>query len=478
VKRVRVAVALVAVGTATVVGISLLTPAGANPALPVLVSANPVDYTPTIAGNACLSDDVADASCRRVRDITRLGDRVYVGGLIGAVTDKTTGTTGTYGNAMMFNAKTGQVSTSFAPKFTGATGSAQEGQVHAVERSTDGKSVYFGGEFKQVDGVTSRGLIRWDVATNRRATLFTPNIGADGKTSRVYDAKYFCGRLWVAGDFTSAGGVARTALVSLDPTSGKATNEVNLLIGGTSGANSGPTRITKIAPSPDCKRVVLIGNFTQIANHVRYQVAVVNVSPTKAPARLAAWDAPFHLRASEAGVGGAGACGGTALTTWPRDVDWAPDGTWWALAGTGGNKAYPALCDSVSRWTNNDNPDSRPVWINYTGGDTFLSVRVSGQHVYVGGHFRVLDHVVYRQGVRVASTDHEHYGLAAISATYTSGMSVSGWNDGTTTGRGGGWSAMLVNPGAKGTAAGLWVGGDADTILGEGGKRIALLPLP
>jgi hypothetical protein len=36
---------------------------------------------------------------------------------------------------------------------------------------------------------------------------------------------------------------------------------------------------------------------------------------------------------------------------------------------------------------------------------------------------------------------------------------------------------MLATPGAKGTASGLWVGGDADTIKGETGKRIALLPL-
>ena len=50
----------------------------------------------------------------------------------------------------------------------------------------------------------------------------------------------------------------------------------------------------------------------------------------------------------------------------------------------------------MSRWTNNDSTNAEPVWINYTGGDTFLSVRSPAQHVYVGGHFRVLDHVVYR----------------------------------------------------------------------------------
>ena len=69
-KRARVAVAVMVTGLAAVLGISLLTPSGgATPALPARVSDNPVDYTPIISGNACLSDDTADGTCRRVRDI-------------------------------------------------------------------------------------------------------------------------------------------------------------------------------------------------------------------------------------------------------------------------------------------------------------------------------------------------------------------------------------------------------------------------
>jgi hypothetical protein len=476
VKRARVAVSIAAVGVATAVGISLLTPAGANPALPTLVSDNPANWTPAISGNACLSDDVADETCRRVRDITRIGDQVWAGGIIDSVTDRTTGSTGTYGNAVSFNARTGAVRTDFRPMFTGAGGRIQDGQVHAVERSTGGTTVWFGGEFKQVNGVANKGLIRWDVATNRQYTAFNARIGTDNKSSRVYDVKYFCNRLWVAGDFTKVGDVTRTALVSLDPTTGTVTNQVNLGISGTANSTAGPTRVMKIAPSPNCSRVVIVGNFTRIAGHERYQVAVLNVSPTTGNATLAPWYSPLHLRASQPGVG-TSACG-TAQPAWVRDVDWAPDGTWWALAGTGGHHPYPALCDSVSRWTNNDSTDARPVWINYSGGDTFLSVRVTGQHVYVGGHFKELDEAVYRNGRKVGFTGHEHYGLGVIAATASSGMSVPGWNDGSTTGRGGGWSAMLVNPGPSGTASGLWVGGDADTIKGEGGKRVALLPLP
>lgn len=475
-KRARVAVAVGAVGIATVLGITLLTPSGGATAVPMpaRVKDNPVDYTPAINGTFCLSDDVADDTCRRVRGIARVGDTVWAGGVIDSVTDKTTGATGTYGNAIAFNAKTGAVRKDFAPKFTGATGRVTDGQVQAVERSSGGTAVYFGGDFKQLNGVPNKGLVRWDVRTNTHFTQFNPRIGSDNKSARVYDVKYFCGHLWAAGDFTQVGGVNRTAIVSLDPTTGAVTNDVNLGVEGVSSPTAGPTRVIRIAPSPDCKKAVLIGNFRSVGGHERYQVAVVNIATTGV-ASLSAWYSPSSLRAGQVGVG-ANPCS-EALPSYVRDVDWAPDSTWWALATTGGNHPYPALCDSVSRWTANENGDARPVWVNYSGGDTFLVVRVTGPNVYVGGHFRELDHVVYRNGVKVPSVGHTHYGLGIINGSSASAMSVSGWNDGTTTGRGAGWSAMLSYPGANGTAAGLWVGGDDGTIKGEKGKRIALLPL-
>lgn len=475
-KRARVAVAVGAAGIATVLGITLLSPSGgATPApLPSLVKDNPVDYTPVINGTACLSDDVADDTCRRVRDITRIGDTVWAGGVIDSVTDKTSGQTGSYGNAVSFNAKSGIVRPAFRPLFTGATGRVVDGQVQAVERSTFGTTIWFGGEFKQLNGVANKGLVRWDVATNKQFTQFNPRIGSDNKTAKVYDVKYFCGHLWVAGDFTQVGGVNRTAIVSLDPTTGAVTSEVNLGMNGVSSPDAGPTRVTRIAPSPDCKKAVIIGNFRSVGGHERYQVAVLNIAAT-GKASLSTWYSPSSLRASQLGIG-ATPCG-ASLPTYVRDVDWAPDGTWWALGTTGGDRPYPALCDSVSRWTNNESTDAKPVWINYTGGDTILSVRVVGQQVYVGGHFRELDHAVYRNGTKIASVGHTHYGLGVINASFLSGMSIAGWNDGDTTGRGGGWSAMLPNPGANGTASGLWVGGDDGTIKGEKGKRVALLPL-
>lgn len=471
----RVAVAVGAVGVAVVLGVGLLpSSGGAAAALPRIVSSNPVDYTPNIVGGSC--EDVTDLSlCRRVNDIARIGNTVWVGGVIDTVRNPNGSSAGTYSNALSFDALTGAVNTTFRPIFTGATDQIQDGPVNAVERSTDGSALWFGGEFKKVNGTAAKGLVRWNVATNSLSTTFQPRIGADNKTARVHDIKFFCGRLWVAGDFTSAGGVTRTALVSLDPTTGAATNHVNIAITGTASATAGPTRVYRIAPSPNCQRVVITGNFTRVAGIERYQVAMLNVSTTGV-ASLAPWYGLTSLRASHPGYG-ATPC--TSQPAWTRDVDWAPDGTWWALVGTGGGTGtYPALCDSVSRWTNNDDTHAIPVWVNYSEKDTFLSVRVTGAHVYVGGHFRSLDAAVYRKGVKVYSGPaHAHAGLGVIQATYSSGMAVPGWNDGAVTTRGAGWGAMLVTTGDTRHAAGLWVGGDSDQISGETGKRVALLPL-
>lgn len=474
-KRSRIAVLAVAAVAAAALGVSLLpSSGGAAPALPKLVSDNPVDYTPNVVGNDCFTG-TDPTLCRRVNDIARIGNTVWAGGVIGTVRNANGSLSGTYGNALAFDALTGTVNTAFKPIFTGATNNIYDGPVNAVERSSGGTAVWFGGEFKKLNGATARGLVRWNVATNSLYTAFRPNIGADLKTSRVYDVKYFCGRLWVAGDFTNAGGVNRTALVSLDPTTGAATNHVNLNITGTASAAAGPTRVYRIAPSPNCKRVVITGNFTKVAGVERYQVAMLNVSTTGV-ASLAPWYGLASLRASQPGLG-ATPC--TSQPAWTRDVDWAPDGTWWALVGAGGGTGtYPALCDSVSRWTNNDNTHAVPVWVNYSQKDSFLSVRVTGAHVYVGGHFRSLDVAVYRNGVKVYSGPaHEHYGLGVIAATLTSGMSISGWNDGAVTGRGSGWGAMLVTTGDSRHAAGLWVGGDSGLLKGENGRRVALLPL-
>ena len=326
--------------------------------------------------------------------------------------------------------------------------------------------------------MAAKGLVRWDVASNSLYPAFKPAIGADNKTAKVYDVKYFCGRLWVAGDFTSAGGVTRTALVSLDPTTGAATNHVNLDITGTASANAGPTRVYKIAPSPNCRRVVIIGNFTKIGGRERYQVAVLNVSPTTGVASLAPWYSPYHLRASQPGVG-ATPCSPDTVPVWGRDIDWAPDGTWWALAT---HRRPPPVPDALrlGQPVDEQRQPGRATGVDQLQRRGHLPQRPGDRRARVrrrplqgarprrlpAGQEGLLRTRTARTTGSASSTRHSPAGCP--SRPGTTGRPPAGARAGRRC-----WSPA----GGPGSAAGLWVGGDSDLIRGETGKRIALLPL-
>lgn len=86
-------------------------------------------------------------------------------------------------------------------------------------------------------------------------------------------------------------------------------------------------------------------------------------------------------------------------------LDWSPDGNFFSVTATGqipdrtsdiwyarrGNNNNPntTVCDGVGRFSVAD--PTRPVWINYTGGDSVWSVADTGSAVYVAGHFKWLD---------------------------------------------------------------------------------------
>jgi WD40 repeat protein len=468
-----------------------LSPARAGDlALPGLVTDQPAGYTPNVVGGACYDPTVA-TQCRQVHAYARLGDTIFVGGSIDVVRKANGTSAGTFGNVFAVNLTSGAVDASFHPLLKGTHG-VYDGTVNAMVVSPDGTSLFIGGDFRTVNGVTARGLIKWNLATNSLDTTFSPRIGADGSSTSVTSLAWVGQELWVGGYFTSAGGASRRALASLDPLTGAATSSVNLGIsGGSSSSAAGPMSVLKVALSPNGQRAVIIGNFTGVAGQIRYQVAVLNVSATGA-ASLAVWAAPFNTKASQYGVGSQ-AC--TAdKSVWVRDVDWSPDGTYFVLAGTGGGHYYPSLCDSLSRWPvpadpTGDSSNVFPQWINYTNADTFLSVVTDGTYVYAGGHQKSMNYRVYRGNGSTAprlayqdTTTHTedgttysgevHFGLAAVVASPSSGLAVPTWNAGTSTERGKGWSAMMIVP------SGLLVGGDVSNIQGDSGHRMGYFPLP
>ena len=110
------------------------------------------------------------------------------------------------------------------------------------------------------------------------------------------------------------------------------------------------------------------------------------------------------------------------------------------VVATGG-PASGSLCDTAARWeTNGSGTAVQPTWVDYTGGDTLLSVAVTGAAVYVGGHERWLNN---RHGSRLGQAGAvPRPGLAALDPA--NGMPFS-WNPGRNP-RGAGAYAVYATP--------------------------------
>ena len=165
-------------------------------------------------------------------------------------------------------------------------------------------------------------------------------------------------------------------------------------------------------------------------------------------------------------------CSVTTIPAYLRDVDFAPDGNWFALVATGGIAptgtvgtvivAVVAIALAARFETWNLAP-VRPTWINYTGGDTLHSVAATDKGVYVQGHQRWLDNPLGKDNAGPGAVSRE--GIGAINNS--TGKALD-WNP--TKDRGIGGKDLLI------TARGLWVGSDTQRIGNELHARRALLP--
>jgi len=433
-----------AVTGAVTAALALSATAYAGMAQPSLVSTNPVNYTPQLAGDTVVSHP-ATYALEQSADGT-----VYVGGTFDSVLAG--GVTVVRPNFVAFNATTGALS-SLAPNVNGP--------VWAI-RAYNG-SVYIGGEFTSVNGILAHGLAKIDAATGVVDTGFKAPGG------QVHDMQIVNGRVIVGGTFTKH-------LAALDPATGVDHGYINVPISGTcvnnaacgtagSPATNQPTDVYRFAVSSDGTRLVGIGNFT--APHPR--AFMVDLGATSAT--LDAWYyAPF-----------AHSC--ILPKTYPaylRDVDFSPDGSYFVVVATGyvvqGNN--PALlgtdvCDAAARFETNIPNQAKATWINYTGGDTLHSTSVTGAAVYVQGHNRWMDNAGGKDFCVPGCFGDPAFGpgspgIQALDPA--TGKAIRTWTAPKTRGVGG--KDLLA------TNLGLWVGSDGKQISGETHQSLALLPLP
>ncbi|MFI5836798.1 hypothetical protein ACIA5A_24265 [Micromonospora sp. NPDC051300] len=419
--------------------VALAVAGGAFPAVP----AHAVNAThATVVGTkpAAWTPHALDGTVYR---ILQIGDRVYLAGSFTKVRNANTTAQLAMPRLVAFHADTGRIDTTFKPVVNGT--------VKALAASADGRSLYLGGAFTTVNGVAAPRVARVDAATGARVAGFAPAA----LNNQVNDMRLVGARLLVGGAFQTVGGVTRRALAALDATTGAADASVNLRLEGPRVTTTGVTASVKVEAmdvSADGRRLVVVGNFSSVAGQARHQLAVANLTATGAT--LSGWSTTRYQPQCA-----------KSMPTYLRGVDISADGTWFVAVTTGA--AFPGtLCDAAARFEfGTEIAGKQPTWVNYTGGDTLLSVAVTGAAVYVGGHQRWLDNPSGRNSAGPGAVSRP--GVGAIHPT--TGKALA-WNP--TKDRGVGTADLYA------TDRGLWLGSDTVTVAGEYHARVAFLPLP
>jgi PKD repeat protein len=385
----------------------------------------------------------------RVFAITQVGDTVLAGGSFTQVQPVNRSATYDLPYVVAFDAATGAVNTAFAPQL--------DGTVETLLPGPTPGTVYVGGAFNTIAGVKAKGLVLLDVADGSRVAGFrsVPMNGVVQAVRRVGD------RLFVGGTFTLIGGQARGGIASMSATTGvvdsfvTSTVQTNHSWTPTNGWDRAAVGVFKLDVSPDGSRMVAIGNFKTVDGLTRDQVVMWDLTGPAAVVRPD-WRArgyePLCSRSYDSYV---------------RDVDFAPDGSYFVVATTGA-PVSGTLCDTAARFETADSGDDvRPTWVAFTGGDTLLSVAVTGPAVYVGGHQRWMNNPDGRD--RAGGGAVPRPGIAALDPV--NGMPLT-WNPGRNP-RGAGAYALYAS------ATGLWVGSDTEWIGDFDHKRdrIAFFPL-
>lgn len=411
-----------AVLAAVVTAAAVTTPAGPAVAGP-LPDEVPSRATPDIENGATYA-------------ITQVGDKIIVGGTFSAVKDRDSSTLLNRDLLFAFDASTGRVDTGFAPDIDGK-------KVSALLPGPNDHSVYVGGRFTSVDGANRRHLALVDTDTGEVVTSFDP----PSFNRPVRTLRKTAGQLLVGGVFTAVGGGDRNGLASVDAVTGVRNSYLDVALkghhnwDGEDGHAKGGVGATAMDLSPDGSTLAVVGNFTTADGLARDQIVRISLGADDASV-----DEDWSTDAYE------DECNERMFDGYVRDVDVSADGTYFAVATSGGYGGPSSACDATARFEMSATGSVDPTWVDFTGADTLYSVHAAPDVVYIGGHQRWLNNHDGHDDPGPGAVPRP--GIGALDAR--TGVPVS-WNPGRHP-RGVGARALFA------TDSGLYVGSDTDYI--------------
>jgi Ricin-type beta-trefoil lectin domain/Domain of unknown function (DUF5122) beta-propeller len=436
-------------------------------ALPDLVSATPVSWTPNVfAGSPSCDTQWFGSNCTLSTVYATAvvnGEVVVAGAFTQACAPGpasagycTPGTTVTRNDIFAYQPGTGTIDPGFVPVL-------DRGPVYALAAGP-GNTVYAAGAFTTVNGTSHAGVVQLSVAPGSPGDGQVVSAFAGQVQGTVNAVAYQGNALYAGGQFSSADGAPSTGLVRLNATTGAADNSFGFTLG--SQATGTSLQVTTLALTPDGSHLAVGGSFLQVNGQSRPRLALISTGGSLgATATLANWSAPIMANNCK------------KEHNYVRDIDFSSDGSFFVVVDSGYEPAggSPGICDAAARFeTGATDTKVPPVWINFTGGDTIQSVAVAGAIVYLGGHERWVNnecgsnHVCEDNAVLVN-------GIAAIDAN--TGLALPWWQPGTT--RGVGVESLTPVPAGtvSGFGGGLLVGTDVQTIGGTFHGENALFPL-
>lgn len=402
------------------------TATGGSASHSVIVSEDPVDWTPHILG----PEDY------QVEALAQIGDRIYVGGKFKHIQEA--GSTEILRRRWLFayDAETGAIDPAFHPRI--------DARVNAIAVAPKGNAIFVGGEFHFINGESRDYLAKLDAATGAPVETFGTRL-----YDSVRDLVVRGNTLYVAGEFEKVTGEPRYGLAALDPQTGDV--RPNLAIPFTDQRKGPEAVVRKIDVTPDGSKLVAIGNFTKVDGLDRTELAVLNLSTS--PARVADWQTDEWKDACI-----------PSEDYYTRDVDISPDGTYFVTVSIG-YWYEETLCDTAARWElDRTGSDIHPTWVDSTGGDSLISVAVTGTAVYVGGHQRWMNNP-YTTGEPGPGAV-PRSGIAALDPI--NGLPFS-WNPGRARGNG-----VFVQ---YSSSEGLFLGSDTTQLAGEYHSKFGFFPV-
>jgi len=345
-------------------------------------ASSPAQAVATVASSPIPSDG-ADG---RVNALARVGDRVYIGGDFSSA-----GGQPRAGLAAL-DATSGQVITTWRADVNGA--------VEALAPSSDGATLYVGGEFTTVSGVIRRHVAAVSTSTGGVGAWNPSALGGP-----VLALATLGGHVYVGGKFTSIGSVERRYLAAVS-SSGAMDLGFDAQLDG---------NVWALKLSPDDGTLYAGGQFHSAAGQTRAHLAAL--SP--ASGSPAGW----HPRVT---------CPVLGLDAVSSAV--------YAACGGGRQLGNSAVAYSPS--------SGAPLWSAHTDGNVQAVAQLGGA-VYIGGHFATVDGVSRK---KAAALDADSGQLLPWDPHPDSALGVQ----------------TLLADGDS-----LWMGGDFTTVNGTSQPHVA-----